>query len=89
MKNIEPHPATPDIRFNFHRARRGTVVGHAEAFLVGNVTDIHIPAGRDQALTVEWTSPADLTIIELATHQHQLGTDASVEIGAPDGLLQV
>jgi hypothetical protein len=46
---------------------------------------IHIPPGGDQTITAEWTAPVDLTLVEIATHQHRLGTYANIEIGAPDG----
>ncbi len=86
MKNRSAEPITPDIRFNFYAAKKGTVRHHAQGLIVGNITDIHIPAGGDKTITAEWTSPLDLTLIHLATHQHRLGTYANIEIVAPDGV---
>lgn len=85
LKNYDPEPITPDIRFNFYRARKGTVRHYAHGLIVGNIMDIRIPAGGNQTLTAEWTAPADLTLIQLATHQHRLGTYANIELGTPDG----
>src|SRR6185295_11567253 len=76
---------TPDIRFNFYRAKKGTVRHYAEGLIVGNAANISIPAGGDQTITAEWTAPIDLTLIQLATHQHQLGTYANIELVGSDG----
>ena len=86
MKNAASTPLTPDIRFNFYGARKGTVKHHAEGLIVGNITDIHVPAGGDQTLTAEWTAPVNLTLVYLATHQHRLGTYGNIEIVDPDGV---
>jgi hypothetical protein len=86
MRNGEPEPIVPDIRFNFYRAKKGTVVHHAQGLIVGNSTDIDVPAGGDQTITAEWTAPVDLTLIELATHQHRLGTYANIELVDTDGV---
>jgi hypothetical protein len=48
--------------------------------------DIDIPAGGDQTITAEWTAPVDLTVIQLATHQHRLGTYANIELVDADGV---
>ena len=85
LKNFETTPITPDIRFNFYRAKKGSVRHLAEGFIVGNATDIHVPAGGDQTLTAEWTAPVNMTLIQLATHTHKLGTYGNIEIGSPDG----
>jgi copper type II ascorbate-dependent monooxygenase-like protein len=86
MKNFRRREVRPDIRFNFYRAKDGTVQHYAEGLVVGNITGIHIPAGGSQTLTAEWATPANLNIIEFATHQHRLGTHATIEVVAPDGL---
>jgi hypothetical protein len=86
MRNATDAPVVPDVRFNLYRAKKGTVKHVAEGLTFGNSTDISIPAGGDQTLTVEWTSPIDLTIVYLATHQHRLGTHATIEMLSPDGL---
>jgi hypothetical protein len=85
MKNFRRREVSPDIRFNFYRAKDGTVQHYAEGLVVGNIPGIHIPAGGSQTLTAEWAAPANLNVIELATHQHRLGTHATIEIVAPDG----
>src|SRR5262249_36407624 len=79
MKNFGTEPLTPDIRFNFRRAKKGTIKHYAEGLTFGNTFGIHIPAGGDQTITVEWTAPINLTIIHLATHQHRLGTYARID----------
>jgi Copper type II ascorbate-dependent monooxygenase, C-terminal domain len=85
MKNFGSEPFQPDIRFNFVRARKGRIEHYAEALTFGNMTSIHIPAGGDQTITAEWTTPMALTIIHLATHQHRLGTYANIELVSADG----
>jgi hypothetical protein len=85
MKNFGSEPFAPDIRFNFVRAPRGKIEHYAEALTFGNMTGIHIPAGGEQTLTAEWTTPITLTIIHLATHQHRLGTYADIQICSADG----
>jgi hypothetical protein len=85
MKDFGTTAFQPDIRFNFVKARRGTIKHYAEALTFGNMTAIHIPAGGDQTITAEWTTPIDLTIIHLATHQHKLGTYANIELVSADG----
>jgi hypothetical protein len=86
LKNFTATPLTPDIRFNFYRAKAGTVRHYAEGLVAGNITDIHIPAGGEQTMTVEWTAPVNLTLIQLASHQHRLGTYANIEMVEPDGV---
>ena len=85
MRNFGAAPMEPDIRFNFQRARKGTVCHYAQGLTFGNMTGIHIPAGGDQTITAEWTAPIDMTIIHLATHQHRLGTYANIEQPSTDG----
>src|SRR5436309_8995487 len=79
LKNFETDAITPDIRFNFFKAKKSTVKHHAEGFIIGNSTSIAIPPGGDQTFTAEWTAPVNLTLIELATHQHHLGTYANIQ----------
>jgi hypothetical protein len=86
MKNFGTEPLKPDIRFNFYRARKGTVRHYAEGLIVGNMAAIEIPAGGTQTITAEWTAPVDLNVIQLATHQHRLGTYANIELVEPDGV---
>jgi hypothetical protein len=86
LKNFDPTAITPDIRFNFYAARKGRVRHYASGLIIGNAPDIHIPAAGNQTLTAEWTAPVNLTLIELATHQHRLGTYANIEIVDPDGV---
>ncbi len=89
LKNFTAEPLVPNIRFNFYKAKKGTVRHYAEGLVAGNITDIHIPAGGDQTLTAEWTAPVNLTLIQLATHQHRLGTYANIQLMAPDGVTPV
>lgn len=86
MKNGDGAAMKPDVRFNFYAAKPGTVVHRAEGLIIGNTFDIHIPPGGEQTLTAEWTAPVDLTLIQLSTHQHRLGTYANIELVAPDGV---
>ncbi len=86
MRNGGPAPIVPDTRFNFYRARTGSVHHHAQGLIVGNMTAINVPAGGDQTITAEWTAPVEMTLIQLATHQHRLGTYANIEIVHPDGV---
>jgi len=86
LRNFTSSPIRPDIRFNFYQAKKGSVQHYAQGLIAGNVTDISIPAGGEQTLTVEWTAPVNLTLIELATHQHRLGTYANIELVEPDGV---
>jgi hypothetical protein len=86
MINVGTAPMQPDIVFNFYRARKGSVQHHAQGLIVGNTAGIAVPAGGDQTLTAEWTAPVDLTLIELQTHQHRLGTYANIELVQPDGV---
>ncbi len=86
MRNAGTEPVVPDVRFNFYAARKGSVKHYAEGFTFGNSGDIKIPAGGDQTLTSEWAAPIDMTIIEIATHQHRLGTYAKVELVEADGV---
>jgi len=85
MRNFGTEPMEPDIRFNLVAAKKGTVKHHAEGLTVGNSTNIAIPPGGDQTLTVEWPAPSDITIIHLSTHQHRLGTHATIDVLSPDG----
>jgi hypothetical protein len=85
MRNGSPAAITPDIRFNFYKARKGSVQHRAEGMIIGNTTDIRIPALGTQTLTAEWAAPVAVTLLYLATHQHRLGTYANIEIGTPDG----
>ncbi len=86
MRNFGDEATAPDVRFNFYKARKRKIEHYAEGLSIGNTTDIRIPPFGEQTLTVEWTSPVDLTLIYLSTHQHSLGTSAFVEIVAPDEL---
>lgn len=85
MKNGTASPVKADVRFNFYRAKKGTVKHHAQGLIVGNSTAIHIPARGDQTISAGWTAPIDLTLVEIATHQHRLGMYGNIEIVAPDG----
>lgn len=85
LKNTDGKPLTPDIRFNFIKAKRGTVRHYAQGLTFGNMTAIRIPPRGEQTITAEWTVPADITIVSLSTHQHQLGTFARIHLVAPDG----
>jgi len=89
LKNLGSTPIIPDIRFNFRTAKKGTVKHHAQGLIAGNMSEINVPAGGDQTITAEWTAPVDLTLIHLATHQHQLGTYANIELVAPDGVQRI
>jgi len=80
MRNGSPEPVEADVRFNFYRARKGTVKHYANGLVVGNISAIKIPAGGEQTMTAEWTLPVDMTVIQLATHQHRLGTYANIEM---------
>jgi copper type II ascorbate-dependent monooxygenase-like protein len=84
MKNFGDTPIVPDVRFNFYRARKKGIRHLAEGLIIGNSTDIAVPAHGTQTLTAEWTAPVPLTMIELATHQHRLGTYGNIEI-VPEG----
>ena len=86
LKNGNPSAITPDIRFNFYEAKKGEVKHRAEGLIVGNITDIRIPAGGEQTLTAEWTAPVNLTLVQLSTHTHRLGTYGNIEIVEPDGV---
>lgn len=86
MRNPGSTPVVPDVRFNFYRAKKGTVKHYAEGLTFGNSTDIAIPAGGTQTLTAEWVVPIDITVIHLSTHQHRLGTYANVELVEADGV---
>jgi copper type II ascorbate-dependent monooxygenase-like protein len=86
MKNFS---TTDDLRarvvFNITPAKKGTVRHHAETFVVGNIPGIDVPADGTQTLVSEWTSPADLNVIQLSSHQHRLGTYVSASLEQPDG----
>ena len=88
LKNLSASAITPDIRFNFYRARKGAVKHYAQGLIAGNIANINIPAGGEQTLTAEWTAPVNLTLVQLATHQHRLGTYANIEMVAPDGTIE-
>jgi Copper type II ascorbate-dependent monooxygenase, C-terminal domain len=85
MKNLDGETITPDIRFNFKKAKKGSVRHHAEGLTFGTIDGISIPAGGDQTLTAEWTTPINLTLVNLTTHQHRLGTYANIELVTTDG----
>jgi hypothetical protein len=85
MKNFGTRDLVSRVAFNITPARRGTVVHHAESFIVGNMVSIDIPAGGRQTLLSEWTAPADLNLIQVSTHQHRLGTFVNVELEQPGG----
>jgi hypothetical protein len=85
MRNAGTEPVVPDVRFNLYAAKKGTVKHYAEGFTFGNSSDIKIPAGDDQTLVTEWAAPIDMTILQIATHQHRLGTYAKVELVELDG----
>ena len=85
MKNFSAETVTPDVRFNIYRVPSRNVQHVAQGLIVGNISDIDIPAGGDQTLTAEWTAPVDLVLIELATHQHRLGVYANIEIAHGEG----
>jgi hypothetical protein len=84
MKDFGTAAFQPDIRFNFVKAK-GKVEHYAEGLTFGNITNIHVPAGGDQTLSLEWTVPVDLTVVNIGTHQHKLGTYANVELVSADG----
>lgn len=86
MKNPAPTPIVPDIKFNLLKAKKGSVKHIAHGIILGNMFGINVPAGGDQTLTAEWTSPADLMLVELVTHQHRLGTHATIEHVGADGI---
>ena len=86
MRNAGGEPVDPDVRFNFYAAKKGTVKHHAEGLTFGNSSGIKVPAGGDQTITAEWVVPIDITIVNLTTHQHRLGTYAKVELVEADGV---
>jgi hypothetical protein len=92
MRNGTSEPIEPDVRFNFYKAKKGSVKHYVNGLIIGNITDIDIPAGGEQTLTAEWTAPVDMTMVQLATHQHRLGTYANIELvragGAPELLYE-
>jgi hypothetical protein len=85
MRNPSGEAVVPDVRFNFYAAKKGSVKHYAEGLTFGNSNAIDVPAGGDQTLASEWIVPFDLTVILLATHQHRLGTHATIELVRPDG----
>lgn len=85
LRNDSDVPVTPDIRFNFYAAKPGTVEHQAQGLIVGNITDIDIPAGGEQTITAEWTAPINVNMVFLSTHQHRLGTHANIELVGADG----
>jgi hypothetical protein len=88
MRNFGTAPMEPDIRFNVVPARKGTVKHLVHGFTVGNMSSIRIPAGGDQTITVDWAAPVNMNIIQLATHQHRLGTYARIDAQMPDGSMR-
>jgi hypothetical protein len=88
LRNFETETITPDIRFNFYRAPKKSIRHHAEGFIIGNTTGINVPVGGDQTITAEWTAPFNVTLIELATHQHHLGTYANIQFLDANGTPQ-
>lgn len=86
MRNFGTEAVVPDVRINFYAARKGSVKHYAEGLTFGNSTNIKIPAGGEQTLTAEWTTPIAMTLIHLATHQHRLGTYAKAELVEADGV---
>jgi hypothetical protein len=86
MRNSGAEAVVPDVRFNFYKAKKGSVKHYAEGLTFGNSTDIAIPAHGTQTLTSDWVVPIDLTLIHLSTHQHRLGTRATVELFEQDGV---
>ncbi len=76
----------PDVRFNLYTVKKSTVRHEAQGFTFGNSGGIEIPAGGDQTLTAEFTLPITMTIVQMTTHQHRLGTYAKVEMVEPDGV---
>jgi hypothetical protein len=85
LKNFTAADETPDIRFNFYKARKGSVKHYAQGLIAGNTGNIAIPAGGEQTLTAEWTAPVTLNLVYLATHQHRLGTYANLELVDANG----
>jgi hypothetical protein len=86
MRNPGATPITPDVRFNFYAAKKGSVEHYAEGLTFGNSTDIKIPARGDQTLTSEWVVPINITIIYLTTHAHSRAVYANVALVEPDGV---
>ena len=86
MKNAGTEAIRPDVRFNFLPAKKGSVRHRVDGLIIGNMTDIRIPANGQQTLTAEWTAPVDMTLVYLATHQHRLGTYANIQVVDPDGV---
>ena len=53
---------------------------YVNGLIVGNIGAIHIPACGEQTVTAEWTVPTEMTLIQMASHQHRLGTYANIEL---------
>jgi hypothetical protein len=85
LKNFGAESITPDIRFNFRLAKKGSVKHYAHGLIAGNMAGINVPAGGDQTMTAEWTAPVGLSLIAFSTHQHRLGTYANIEHVPPGG----
>jgi Copper type II ascorbate-dependent monooxygenase, C-terminal domain len=85
IKNFGTDDVVPEAVFNLSPARKGSVKHVAESFAIGNVAGVDLPAGGKVTLTSEWAAPQALNIIQVSTHQHALGTYASVEIEQADG----
>lgn len=85
MKNFSPEDLVARVAFNITPARKGSVRHHAESFIVGNMLGIDVPAGGEQTLVSEWTSPANLNVIQVSSHQHRMGTYVSAALEQPDG----
>lgn len=87
LKNGEPAPTDVKVAFNLITTKNKKKIKHfAEAAIIGNIPAINIPAGGDQTITAEWTAPVNVNFIQLATHQHRLGTYANIEVVEPDGV---
>ena len=85
LRNNTDQAVTPDIRANFYAAKPGSVKHLAEGLIFGNMAGIDIPAGGDQTITAEWTTPVTINIVFLAGHQHRLGTRSSIDLVDANG----
>lgn len=80
LRNPSPtEPLMAEAVFNVRPARKGTVKHHAQAFVVGNLLGIRIPALGTQTLVTDWHTPVALNLVQVSTHQHKRGTRALVE----------
>jgi len=80
MRNGTTKKIRPKIAFNLVAAKPGTVKHRVAGFTVGNMGAIDVPPGGEQTVTSEWNVPADLTVVHLTSHQHQLGIYARVDV---------